>query len=70
MAFELDLSFEVITDDISNAGKTCSTGCTSGGSSVCCTAICSGGCKSKINEQASQEAWDQYLNLNTGVLQY
>jgi len=63
----LDLSFEV-----TNAGmaeQSYSAGCTSGGSSGCCTAICSGGCKSRI-DQASQAAWDQYLEVNTGVLQY
>lgn len=64
---KLDLSFEV-TNDVSFI-KNYSAGCTSGGSSGCCTAICSGGCKGKI-EQASQAAWDQYLEINAGVLQY
>lgn len=63
----IDLSFEVVSDSVDSV--TYSGGCTSGGSSGCCTAICSGGCKNKI-EQASQAAWDQYLAVNTGVLQY
>ena len=64
---KLDLSFEEVNGDVTEMGY--SGGCTSGGSSGCCTAICSGGCKSKI-EQASQAAWDQYLDVNAGVLQY
>lgn len=63
----LDLSFEVTNTGM--AEQSYSAGCTSGGSSGCCTAICSGGCKSRI-DQASQAAWDQYLEVNTGVLQY
>ena len=64
---QLDLSFEVVNIS-SNMGKDYSAGCTSGGSSGCCTAICSGGCKNI--EQASMAAWDQYLEINAGVLQY
>ncbi|TYC60794.1 hypothetical protein ETQ85_05180 [Zoogloea oleivorans] len=67
MMGSLDLTFEVTQNDMT--GKTYSAGCTSGGSSGCCTAICSGGCKSRI-DQASQAAWDQYLEVNTGLLQY
>ena len=63
----LDLSFEIISDSTSEV--TYSGGCTSGGSSGCCTAICSGGCKGRL-DQASQAAWDQYLEINAGVLQY
>lgn len=63
----INLSFEVTNGGMADA--TYSAGCTSGGSSGCCTAICSGGCKSKL-EQASQAAWDQYLEVNAGVLQY
>ena len=63
----INLSFEVSNGGMAEMAY--SAGCTSGGSSGCCTAICSGGCKSNI-EQASQAAWDQYLEVNAGVLQY
>lgn len=63
----MDLSFEIINPDM-EASKTYSKGCTSGGSSGCCTAICSGGCKPKADN--SFEAWEQYLEINAGVLQY
>ena len=63
----MDLSFEIINPNM-EASKTYSKGCTSGGSSGCCTAICSGGCKPMVD--SSFEAWEQYLEINTGVLQY
>ena len=63
----MDLSFEVLNPDL-EAQKTYSKGCTSGGSSGCCTAICSGGCKPRVD--TSIEAWEQYLEINAGVLQY
>ncbi|ENU34798.1 MULTISPECIES: hypothetical protein [Acinetobacter] len=66
----LDLSFEVVNPNI-HANKSYSKGCTSGGSSGCCTAICSGGCKPKDGQDSSSmEAWEQYLEINAGVLQY
>ncbi len=63
----IDLSFEVVSGGMADSAY--SAGCTSGGSSGCCTAICSGGCKGSI-ESASQAAWDRYLEVNEGVLQY
>lgn len=62
----VDLSFEVLNSDMNTA--TYSKGCTSGGSSGCCTAICSGGCKK--TSANSLEAWEQYLEINAGILQY
>lgn len=65
---KLDLSFQVVGSSVDN-GIDYSAGCTSGGSSGCCTAICSGGCKS-VGQEASMAAWEQYLEINAGVLQY
>ncbi len=53
-----DLTFEVI----SNTG-----GC-SGSRSECCTRTCT---RASDEEQTSSlEAWDKYLEINAGVLQY
>lgn len=65
----VDLSFEVVRPEI-HAGKSYSKGCTSGGSSGCCTAICSGGCSNKEQSESSIDAWERYLEINAGILQY
>ena len=56
----MDLSFEIINPNM-EASKTYSKGCTSGGSSGCCTAICSGGCKPMVD--SSFEAWESLHTL-------
>jgi hypothetical protein len=61
---ELDLSFEVVNQkDVTMAAytKTCS-----GGVSDCCTRVCT----RLDSENSSVEAWDLYLEVNAGVLQY
>lgn len=63
---DLDLSFEVITETHAtpDSGRY-SDGC-SGSRSDCCTRVCT-----RINDESSTlEAWDLYLDINTGVLQY
>lgn len=63
---ELDLSFEVIKkESISEY----SAGCKTNGSSGCCTTYCTRDCNS-IESESSMNAWDKYLQVNAGVLQY
>lgn len=60
----LDLSFEVVDQQATTMSKY-SGGC-SGGRSDCCTKVCT-----RINNEASStDAWEMYLEVNTGVLQY
>lgn len=60
----LDLSFEVVRQQTTTMA-TYSDGC-SGSRSDCCTRVCT-----RINNEASStDAWDMYLEVNAGVLQY
>ncbi|UTG75235.1 hypothetical protein KCG53_08280 [Neisseria subflava] len=60
----LDLSFEVVNQQATTMAKY-SDGC-SGQRSDCCTRVCT-----RINNEASStDAWDMYLEVNAGVLQY
>ncbi len=65
----LDLSFEVIkkTLDAQN-----SAGCNTNGTSGCCSTYCTAKkCKATdIESENDINAWDQYLKMNAGVLQY
>ena len=61
----LDLSFEVVNKQAIEMATHYSDGC-SGSRSDCCTRVCT-----RINDEASStDAWDVYLEVNTGVLQY
>ena len=61
---DLDLAFEVV-DQQSTTMALYSNGC-SGSRSDCCTRVCT-----RINNEASStDAWELYLEVNTGVLQY
>jgi len=66
MKNSLDLSFEVVERE---AGVQNSAGCKTGGRSTCCTTYCTRDCNI-VNSEESMDAWDNYLQLNTGVLQY
>lgn len=60
----LDLSFEVVKSNSQQAmayTKECS-----GSRSDCCTRTCT----RIVDETSSLEAWEQYLDINAGVLQY
>ena len=63
----LDLSFEVIKQTILAQN---SAGCKTNGSSGCCTTYCTTRACQKVDPENEVEAWDEYLKLNTGVLQY
>lgn len=58
----IDLSFEVVgTDTMASFSAGCSN-CVSS----CCTRVCT-----RINDESSStDAWDRYLDVNEGVLQY
>lgn len=58
----LDLSFEVVTKT-TNMSREYTRNC-SNAVSACCTRTCT-----RINA-SDTEAWDKYLEVNTGVLQY
>ena len=61
---DLDLAFEVVDQQSTTMAKY-SNGC-SGRRSDCCTRVCT-----RINNEASStDAWELYLEVNTGVLQY
>lgn len=64
MGEDLDLSFEVVTkyEDV-NAAYTATC---SGGRSDCCTRVCT----NIVDDISSLDAWEQYLDINAGVLQY
>jgi hypothetical protein len=63
----LDLSFEVIKQTVLAQN---SAGCKTNGSSGCCTTYCTTRACQKVDPENEVEAWDEYLKLNTGVLQY
>lgn len=65
----LDLTFEVVKRDISAQN---SAGCNTNGTSTCCSTYCTAKkCQATDNESESDiRAWDQYLQMNAGVLQY
>ena len=62
----LDLSFEVVSKV--NAASY-SNGC-SGSRSDCCTRTCTRQPNENTNQDSSMQAWDDYLEINAGVLQY
>ncbi len=61
----ISLKFKEIDEINPNAAY--SDGC-SGSRSDCCTRVCT---RNKINtSDESLQAWDEYLDVNAGVLQY
>lgn len=60
----LDLSFEVVEQEKTTMAAY-TDGC-SGGRSDCCTRTCT----RQRTQSSSTEAWEQYLEINAGVLQY
>ncbi|GAB7195691.1 hypothetical protein [Dickeya fangzhongdai] len=61
----LDLSFEVVSN--TNATAQYTGGC-SGDRSDCCTRVCT---RAGSDDQNSGiDAWEKYLEINAGVLQY
>lgn len=65
----LDLTFEVIKKNVMTQN---SAGCKTNGVSTCCSTYCTAkNCKNIDSEhENNMNAWDQYLQLNSGVLQY
>lgn len=67
----LDLTFEVVKQNIQAQN---SAGCKTNGVSTCCSTYCTAKNCQRIESEsesgASMDAWDQYLQLNAGVLQY
>lgn len=61
----LDLEFEIVSDTKTSFGF--SDGCSNGARSACCTRVCT---KMVGDSLASLKAWDLYLDINAGVLQY
>lgn len=62
----LDLSFEIIDKENS---ASYSDGC-SGGRSDCCTRVCTRNGIVNANQDSSLQSWEDYLEINAGVLQY
>jgi len=46
-----------------------SAGCSEGKRSACCTKVCTK-CPNTSEEDSSLQAWDKYLEVEAGVLQY
>lgn len=71
MSTVLDLTFEVIKQNIKAQN---SAGCKTNGTSTCCSTYCTAkncqGIESEPEHGSSMDAWDQYLQMNAGVLQY
>lgn len=67
----LDLTFEVIKK---NAIAQNSAGCKTNGTSTCCSTYCTAkncrGIENASEAESGMDAWDQYLQMNAGVLQY
>ncbi|TDS95864.1 hypothetical protein EDF78_103332 [Rahnella sp. BIGb0236] len=65
----LDLTFEVIKQNINPQN---SAGCKTNGTSTCCSTYCTAkNCQGIESEsEFNMDAWDQYLQMNAGVLQY
>lgn len=65
----LDLTFEVIKQSVVAQN---SAGCKTNGTSTCCSTYCTAKKCQVIDseEENDMNAWDQYLQLNSGVLQY
>ncbi|HGN1708027.1 TPA: hypothetical protein ACKRTE_003951 [Providencia rettgeri] len=63
----LDLSFEVISN--TNATAQFTGGC-SGSRSDCCTRVCTRVDNDDQNSDSGIDAWENYLKVNAGVLQY
>ena len=62
---KVSLKFEVVNEEPSNSAY--SDGC-SGSRSDCCTRVCTR--DKKASNEDSLEAWENYLEVNAGVLQY
>jgi len=66
----LDLTFEVIEQNVMAQN---SAGCRTNGKSGCCSTYCTAkDCNKSVDSEfeSDMNAWDQYLQLNSGVLQY
>ncbi|ALV75029.1 hypothetical protein KAM398_21190 [Acinetobacter sp. KAM398] len=66
MSLDLDLSFEVV----SKVNAACYSNACSGSRSDCCTRTCTRQSNANTNQDSSMQAWDNYLEINAGVLQY
>jgi len=62
---KVSLKFEEIHEELNSSQY--SNGC-SGGRSDCCTRVCTKA--NGASDSDSLEAWDKYLEVNAGVLQY
>lgn len=62
----LNLAFEVVSDSKTEVNY--SDGCSNTGRSDCCTRVCTR--VDNVESHASLKAWDMYLDINAGVLQY
>ncbi|WP_459993236.1 hypothetical protein [Methylosoma difficile] len=60
---------EVLVKTGMNAGKEYSADC-SGNRSDCCTRVCSGGCSADANFVDNSSAWDAFLSIEGGQVQY
>lgn len=65
MKGQKDLIFEVVSNSMDSASYT--AGC-SGGRSDCCTRTCTRPLQETSNTDMA--AWENYLDINAGVLQY
>ena len=63
----LDLTFEVISN--TNATANYTGGCP-GERSDCCTRVCTRAGNDEQNSASNLDAWEKYLEVNAGVLQY
>ncbi|MBA4820358.1 hypothetical protein OLZ33_01565 [Pantoea ananatis] len=67
----LDLTFEVIKKNVIAQN---SAGCKTNGTSTCCSTYCTAkncrGIENGSETESGMDAWDQYLQMNAGVLQY
>lgn len=65
----LDLSFKIVeNEDLENQY---SAGCNTNGPSGCCTTYCTTRkCQDNNKVQSDINAWEQYLEVNAGILQY
>lgn len=64
----MDLSFEVVKYD--TAAGCYSKGCSNDARSACCTRVCTQSNMQMDLEASGLKSWEQYLEINAGVLQY
>ncbi len=64
MEAEKSFNFKVLTEDDLLKRNNYSAGC-SGDRSDCCTRVCT-----KNGNHATSEQWGEYLEINSGIVQY